>query len=258
MVKWVSFLGIGAALSLFAGGCAASAGDIASGYGTVGSGWLHRDAQKRLAKMIESGEADRMLAEGKDSKHTYYRGVGDREVMVTEHRIQGLVYRVDVRCHVNPVTDVLTTNVRQVNYGPSDRSLQTVCPLERAQVLQTLAQKSFEAQGQVAYRSYIGSDGEYHPVRLVRGDEPDWTADAGVDLVVRTDTWPQGVMLFRGVRPEGRDCHGLLMEPDGRWVTVTEGSAVPLMTAFYNPALHDLLKCIACKQAYDTNILRVP
>jgi hypothetical protein len=208
--------------------------------------------------MIESGEADRMVAEGKTSQRTYVKGMGEGAVLVTEHRIQGMVYRVEVRHRINPVMDVLTTNVRQVNYGPADRSLMTVCPIERAEVLQALAGDSFDAQGQVAYRSYVGSDGEFHPVRVAPGEVPDWSDRSAVDLVVRTDRWDSPILHFRGCRPDGKDASGRLPEPDGRWVVLMEGTAVPMTKTFYNRELHPLLKGMAHKQAYDTNLFCVP
>jgi hypothetical protein len=258
MVKWVSFLGVGVAMCFLIGGCRSSAGDIAAGSGTLGRGLSKQPAENRLVQLIESGEADRMVAEGKTSQKTYVKGVGDGAVMVTEYRIQGMLYRVDVRNRVNPVMDVLTTNVRQVNYGPPARSLQTNCPIERAEVLQSIANNSYESQGQVAYRAYVGGDGEFHPVRVVPGEVADWSDRNGIDLIVRIDTWPAAVMHFRGCRPDGKDRNGRLLEPDGRWLVLTEGSAVPVTKSFYNPELHGLLKAMALKQAYDTNLLCVP
>jgi hypothetical protein len=258
MYKWVSFLGVAAALCVFSTGCSTSAEGIAAGYGTLGTSWFFKSAEQRLVQMIESGEADRMVAEGKTSKTTYLRGAGDGGVMVTEHRIQGMVYRVEVRNRINPVMDVLTTNVRQVNYGPSDRSLQVNNPIERAEVLRTLANSSFDGQGRVAFRAYLGSDGQHHPVRLEAGDVPDWSDRDAIDLIVRTDRWGAAVALFRGIRPPGKDLNGRTMEPDGRWVVVSEGPGITPTKYFYNPDLHGLLKAIACGQAYDTNILRAP
>jgi hypothetical protein len=258
MAKWSSFLGVSGAMCLLIGGCGMTAGDIAAGQGTLGTGWFYRESQKRLVQMIESGEADKMVADGKTQRKTYEKGLGDRAILVTEHRVQGMLYRVEVRNRVNPAMDVLTTNVRQVNYGPPDRSLQTVNPVERADVLRTIANNSFDGQGQVAYRAYVGSDGTFHPVRVMPGEVPDWSDRSGIDLVLRTDVWAAGMMHFRGCRPDGTDRNGRLMEPDGRWVVMTEGSAVPMTKCFYNRDLHKVMKTIAFVQAYNTDLLRVP
>jgi hypothetical protein len=258
MVKWVSFLGLGAALCVFSCGCATTAGDIAASQGTLGKG-SHPQAEQRLVSMIESGEADRMVVDGKTEKKTYEKGCGDKAVLVTEHRIQGIVYRVEVRNHINPVMDVLTSNVRQVNYGPTDRSLQTENPVERSKVVLTLVNNSYDGQGEIAYRSYIGSDGTFHPVRVTPGDVPDWSDRDAIDLILRTDVWRSGgVIHVRGIRPAGKDRNGRLLEPDGRWLMVTEGVAVTPTRYFVNPQLHPVMKCIACGQVYDTNIFCAP
>jgi hypothetical protein len=258
MLKWVSLLGIGVASCIFACGCATSAGGIAAGEGTLGNSWFNKPAEKRLVAMIESGEADRLVAEGKTSKRTYTRGAGNGEVLVTEHRIQGMVYRVEVRNHINPVMDILTTNVREVSYGPFDRSLNTYNPIERTEVLRTLANSSFEGQGKVAYVAYTGSDGQFHPVREEAGDVPDWSDRGAIDLIIRTDRWPAAVLNFRGIRPAGVTRNGLEREPDGRWVEVAVGPGITPTKFFYNPDLHKLLKCIGGGQAYDLGILNAP
>ena len=261
MVKWASLLGIGAALCVFSCGCASTSDGIAASYGTLGTGVFSKSAENRLVAMIESGEAERIVAEGKDERRNYEKHVGGDTVLVTEHRIQGVVYRVDVRCRVNPVMDIFTTNIRQVNYGPPDRSLQTNCPIQKADVLRTIANRSFAGQAQIAYRAYIGSDGKFNPVRTMPGESPEatWSDRGGIDLIVRTDLKVgAGVTEFRGCRPNGLDCNGRLQEPDGRWIVLSEGRGVAASMYFVNYALHPEMKAVAYAQAYDTNVLNAP
>ena len=52
MLKWASLLGILCTTCAFTGGCATTAGDIASGYHTLGTGWFSKAEEKRLVAMI--------------------------------------------------------------------------------------------------------------------------------------------------------------------------------------------------------------
>jgi len=261
MMKWASLLGIGAALCVFSCGCSTTADGIAASYGTIGTSSWYKGAESRLVAMIESGEADRMVADDKTEKRTYAKGLGDNSVLVTEHLIQGVVYRVDVRNRVNPVTDIFTSNVRQVNYGPPDRSLQVNEPIQRADVLQTIANRSFAGQAQVAYRAYIGSNGQFHPVRTMPGESPEasWSDRGGIDLILRTDLKVgAGVTQFRGCRPNGLDRNGRLLEPDGRWIVLSEGRGVSPTAYFVNHALHPEMKAIGYSQPYPVEVLNAP
>ncbi|HUT56526.1 MAG TPA: hypothetical protein VNA25_01485 [Phycisphaerae bacterium] len=259
MLRRVWFLSVSVVSCMLATGCGAgmTANTIASSYGTLNSGWFFRNSQQRVVEMIESGEADRMIEDGRASVRNTERHWGGHKILIKEFRIQGWLYRVDVHHSIDPAMDVLSTNMRRVEYGPKDRALHTINAVEMADVIGTLRTRSFNGIPETAYRAYVGADGQVHPVRVVTGQEPDWEDESAIDLVLRTENWPMAVMHYRGCRPPGKAKTGKANKPDGRWIVMDPGPAVPVKY-FINKDLHGVMARIAFVQAYNTDLLYVP
>lgn len=259
MLRRLSFLSVGVALCSLAAGCGAgmTAKTIASSYGTLNSGWFFRGSQQRVVELIESGEADRMIEDGRASVRTIERRWGGHKILIKEYRIQGWLYRVDVHHSIDPVMDVLTTNMRRVEYGPRDRALRTINAVEMADIVGTLRTRSFNGIPETAYRPYVGTDGTPHPARAVTGESPDWSDQNAIDLILRTENWPMAVIHYRGCRPLGKAKTGKANKPDGRWIVMDPGPAVPCRY-FINKNIHRVMERIAFVQAYNTDLLYVP
>ena len=258
MVTRVSFLLISLASCFIAVGCECRAQKIAESYGIAGMPtFFDSEAGKQLATLIESGQADQMLNEGKAKVRTREVSGAGHRALISEYSIMGEVYKVEVHHPINPREDVLTTNLRRIEYGPTDRAMHIVNPWQMADVLLCLQNDSYDAQADVAYRAWRGSDGVVHPVRLIHTATPDWSCSNPVDLFIRTEVWPSAIIAIQGMRSDSRNAHSQTRKPDGRWVVQSSGPAAPTR-AFINYKLDGLLRFIACTQAYDTAILDVP
>lgn len=259
MVTRVSFLLISLASCFIAVGCECRADKISESHGIAGvPTFCDCQAGQKLATLIESGQADQMLAEGKakiSTREIVTKHAG--KALVIEYSIQGDVYKTEVHYQINPREDVLTTNMRRIEYGPVDRAMFIVNPWQMADVLLCLQNDSYDGKADVAYRAWRGSDGVVHPVRVIHTETPDWSSSNPIDLYLRTDAWPMAAIAIQGMRPEGRGKCGMPPKPDGRWVVQSSGPAVPTR-AFINNKLDGLLRLVAASQAYDVAILDVP
>ena len=268
MSRWFSLLGLCVALAALDSGCCcrkdnqlSPAARIATDYSPINSPCccMGRDRKAEEAvRLIESGEADRMIETGTAKKTVEESGCGDDGILITRYEIKGYVYKIEVRHRVNPKMDVLAVNMRRMEYGQNGRALFLQNPMEMVDVMRVLKDHSYAAQPEVAYRAWRGIDGKFHPVRVAIGDVPDWADNNAIELYIRTEVWPSEALVLHGLRPDGVRTNGLLYPPDGRWIVVDHGPAVPVARQFYNYKLHKQLELVGIGQLYDINILNAP
>lgn len=272
MGRWLSLVGLGIVFAMTAGcGSGSTAAEIAESYGTLGHCPVCCVLSKSTVKVFESGQAETMVASGQASTSTSEKTVGFRRVLVTEYRIQGEVYKVEVRRAINPLKSVGCEKVRWFEYGPKDRTVPIDDIFSMMVVSEAIRNHSYEADGEAAYRAYRGSDGKVHGVRvepLVKSGA-EWKSDYTLDLLVRTKDWPTGLIWFKGLTSDNRhfatDCANAMHRSDGRWTMVAAGPGMtgadradgtPDPVSFYNYKLHGVLQCLAGElRGYDTTVM---
>lgn len=260
MFRRLPLLVIGAALIATSVGCNnyVTAGDLASWYWPIG-GPNASPAKQEVAALIQSGEIHQMAATSQTQKRTRVAiSATGKKALVTEHRVHGCLAMIEVRQAVDPAIDILTTNMRRVEYGPSTRQLYVINPFQMADVLRVIRTQSYDARPEIALRAYRDCDGITHPVQVMQGEQPAWQAIEPIDLTIRTECWPASVMFMQGLRPEGRQANGMLFPPDGRWLLTANGQSGAHVPAFVNHDLHKVLVVIGWTQLYDTNIFNTP
>ncbi len=193
---------VGVFLCGLVAGCGggSTAGEVAESYGLLNN-W---DLQPRIAEVIESGQADKMIEDGHAKVRNRVNGVGSSRVLVTEFLIHGEVYRVEVRRAFNPMQNVPSFQVR---FGEAKQGFESkiISWLNLAGVLDALQNNSYEARAEVAYRAWKGTDGTVHGVTVRPGLKPEWQpSPKPLDLFIRTKSWPIPEMWFRGLTTDGR------------------------------------------------------
>jgi len=228
MLRKAWFLTAVVAFSALAVGCGggSTAAEIAQSYGI-----LNRcDLQPKIAEVIQSGQADAMVAEGIALKRHRVNGSGQDRVLVTEYVIEGEVYRVEVRRAINPTMNIGADQIVYANskMGPQEHLL---IGLKLLKVWSVLKNDSYEAQPEIAYRAWRDRKGEVHDVIVKKGPEPDWIInDSCLNLDIRTKHWPIVEMWFRGLTSDLRESASGAGQndfaPDGRWITESAGEGV--------------------------------
>ncbi len=264
MLRRLSLLVLGVSLASVLTGCSVrsvqfvSAADIVAGYSSIG-GPTASATKQEVAYLIETGEIHRMAAANQTSKRTrVIRSLGGRRALVTEHRVHGQLAMVEVRQPINPVADVLSTNLRRIEYGPTGSQMFMANPWQMADVLRTIRNHSYNARPEIALRSYRDCDGIVHPAQVIQGEQPQWASVHPIDLTIRTEVWPSPTIYLQGLRPEGRAPNGTLLSPDGRWVVADTGPSASAVPTFINYKLHGKLKMVAWSQMFDTNLFNAP
>lgn len=203
MLKKAALLTVSVALLACLGGCGAgqTPAEIAESYGILNKHGLSKD----IAGVIQSGQADYMIASGHADVRTRINGSGDDRVMVTEYMIQGEPYRIEVRRPVDPIKNIWASEVMN-GYARKGSDEAELHGLRLSDVVSTLKKDSYEAEPAVAYRAWKDCNGTVHPVRVMKGKTPDWQpTDATLDIVLRTrGDWPGVDCWIRGMTTEGR------------------------------------------------------
>lgn len=205
------FLLLAVATSLLVVGCGSgnNAAEIAQSYGI-----LNRcDLQPKIANLIESGQADKMIEDGQAAKRYRVQNLGDKKILVTEYLIQGEVYRVEVRKTFNPLKNVSAMRIR---YGHYEQGLDSdyICWGQLNSVICSLENDSFESTvAQVATRAWRDSNGKVHPVTVEQGAAKRlaYSAD-GLSLTIHTDMWPMTTIWVQGIG-------------DDQWLLLGDGMA---------------------------------
>ena len=264
MFRRLSLLVLGVALISVLTGCSyrsvdyVSAADIAAGYRPIG-GPRASVTKQEVAYLIETGEVQRMAAANQTSKRTrVVRSVSGKRALVTEHRVHGQLAMVEVRQAIDPSSDVLSTNLRRIEYGPTGSQMFMANPWQMADVLRTIRNHSYDARPEIAMRAFRDCDGVVHPAQVIQGEQPQWSSVNAIDLTIRTELWPSSIMYFQGLRPEGRAPNGMLLNPDGRWIVADSGPSASARPAFINYRLHNALKAVAWTQLFDTRLFNAP
>lgn len=248
MQRNLLFLVVAAAIMTLAVGCGSgnTAAEIAQSYGI-----LNRcDLQPKIASIIQSGEADKMIENGSAAVRYRVQNCGSSKILVTEYLIQGEVYRIEVRKTFNPLKNIPTDSIR---YGYFDKMLDRdyICWFQLSSTICSLRNNSFSADYVVAYRSWRDLKGEVHPVRVEEGETPNWVlAPDGLNLCLHTTLSPMEVLWIQGASSDGR--HKALCAPatdydvkngvaghmtntqsaaDGRWLLVADGMSGRNMSA---------------------------
>ncbi|MBN1554016.1 MAG: hypothetical protein JXA11_04670 [Phycisphaerae bacterium] len=228
MLRKALFLSIAVSLGSLVVGCGggSTAAEIAQSYGILNRG----DLQPKIAGVIQSGQANAMVAEGIAKKRHRVNGSGKGRVLVTEYLIEGEVYRVEVRRAIDPTMNIDAT---QIYYADSELGpkKQLITAVKLLSVWSTLKNQSFEARPEIAYRAWRDLKGQVHDVVVKKGDEPEWTTgDESLNLFIRTKKWPFVEMWFRGLTDDLRASSAGAGEndlaPDGRWITESAGEGV--------------------------------
>lgn len=213
------------ALTMGCGG-GSTAAEIAQSYGILNRG----DLQPKIAAVVQSGQADAMVAEGIAKKRYRVNGGGDSRVLITEYLIEGEVYRVEVRRAIDPTMNIAASEIVYANskLGPRE---QLLVGLKLLNIWSVLRDNSYEAQPEIAYRAWRDLKGEVHDVVVKKGPEPEWTtSNHSLNLSIRTKKWPLVEMWFRGLTSDLRQPESGAGEndlaPDGRWITESAGEGV--------------------------------
>lgn len=126
-----------------------TAEEIAEYYGVI---------RGRVARMVESGEAKRLIDEGKAEKREYVLGSRPVLVFVSETLIEGTPYRISAvrREYFDPIPQVADVAVQKIRYGPEeedeDKVLTISSPEEIDEVLKCFRGESYEKKDSVADR----------------------------------------------------------------------------------------------------------
>jgi len=222
------FLAVAVSFSALTVGCGGgtTAAEIAQSYGI-----LNRcDLQPKIASVVQSGQADAMVAEGIARKRHRVNGIGENRVLVTEYLIEGEVYRVEVRRAIDPTVSINASQIvyAQSKIGPEE---QLIIGLKLLNIWSVLKNNSYEARPEIAYRAWRDLKGQVHDVLVQKGPEPEWTtSDRCLNLCIRTKKWPIVEMWFRGLTDDLRGSASGAGEndlaPDGRWITESAGEGV--------------------------------
>jgi len=197
-----------------------TAGEVAESYGLLNK----KNSQPMIAELIQSGQADKMIEDGRAEVRNRINGFGYNRILVTEFLIHGEVYRVEVRQSINPMQNVPPGRVR---YGESKQGLDSkiISWFNLSRVYKALKNDSYEVRGEVAFRPWKGTDGTVHGVNVKPGRKPDWQpSPKPLDLFIRTKGWPVPDMWFRGLitnEQSSKEPFG----PDGRWNMMNPGPA---------------------------------
>ncbi|MDD3663369.1 MAG: hypothetical protein PHT84_05935 [Candidatus Pacebacteria bacterium] len=196
------FLGLATAVVTLAVGCGSgyNAADIAQSYGI-----LNRcDLQPKIASIIQSGEADKMINNGSAAVRSRVQNCGSNKILVSEYLIEGEVYRIEVRKTFNPLKNIPCDSIR---YGYFDKGLDKdyICWFQLSSVIDSLKNNSFSADYVVAYRAWRDLNGKVHPVRVEEGITPDWVlAPNGLNLNLHTTLSPMQTVWVQGAVSDGR------------------------------------------------------
>lgn len=229
MLKKASLLVVGVSICALSAGCGqeVTAAGIAESYGI-----LNRcDLQKSIAELIQNGQADYMIDAGHCRTRNFVKNIGTafgkRRVFVTEYLIHGEVYRVEVRRPIDPMRNLSKWDLQVATFAqfPDQEQYRW---FDLTKIHKTLRKHSYEGRPEVAYRAWRDLEGKVHDVRLLRGQEPDWTpTDKSIQLTIRTKQGQISAMRFRGLTSDGRheDAHKgpHPLSKDGPYIDLVNG-----------------------------------
>ena len=203
-------------------GCSQSASEIASSYGVMNS----LGFSEKTAAIFESRQADALVESGEAG--VSHRVCGD--VLVTEYRIAGEVYRVEVRNQIDPTEGVAYWQIHWAN-AVQGLEKKHITGFQMASVWSALRDSSYEARGEVAFRSFKDSEGKIHRVRTEQAPRIDWLAGENAEnLYIRTSEKPVSQMWFQNTgnteSGTGTWCPTDVFNTgglDARWTTVSPG-----------------------------------
>jgi len=216
---------VGSLLCGLVAGCGggSTARDVAKSYGLLNN-W---DLQPGIADVVQSGQADQMIAAGQAKVRNRVNGLGSGRVLVTEYLIRGEVYRVEVRKPINPLKNVPQSRIRHANTKQGfDENVISWLKLDC--VCATLRGASYQAKPEVAYRAWRGTDGVEHSVKTRPGQVPDWPASPEpLDLNIRTKGWPVPGIWIQGLAGSEQDAQAATDPFSGkqRWYIMNPGPA---------------------------------
>ena len=289
MLKKASFLIVGLALVALAPGCnqGTTAPEIISNCGI-----LHNDS---IARIIESGEADKMIKRGHAHKTYEVRWIpwtfGSKKVLVTKYKINGEIYMVEVRRSFNPLagSPANPLNIEYILYQQhGDLTPNIITATRNLATYNALVNHSYEARCVRAYRAYRGTDGKIRQARVEDGETPAWVSQSGSNDCVTLNfrTVCNGVPIFtlKGLTSDGRQDlstpygigdvvstiagAGVLVDSydkkmsntrtthDYRWVVTGTGSVLDRVQPFYNRKL--LRAVLGCQPEPNTDFFAKP
>jgi hypothetical protein len=203
MLKKAAVWTVGVALFALTTGCGSgrTPAEIAESYGILNRYGLQKD----IAGVIQSGQADYMIAAGHAHVRSRVNGCGKDRVLVTEYLIQGEPYRIEVRRAINPLEDVYSAEIMSA-HSRQGQIEQSIDGFQLCAVKSALKNDSYEGEAVIAYRAWQDLDGKIHPVRVMKGKTPDWQpTDNAMNLTVRTrGDWPGITLWVQGVTSDGR------------------------------------------------------
>jgi hypothetical protein len=204
MLKKAALLTVSVTLIALTSGCGGAGrtpAEVAESYGILNRYGLDKD----IAGVIQSGQADYMIAQGHAHVRSRVNGRGKDRVLVTEYLIQGEPYRIEVRRPVDPIKDVREYEV-MAGYARQQSDEQELLGLRLDKVASVLKDDSYEAKPVVAYRAWQDLEGKVHPIRVMDGSMPDWQpTDDAMNLTLRTrGDWPIVSAWIRGITTDGR------------------------------------------------------
>lgn len=211
---------LGLALAAFLSGCAAparprTAREIASAYG---------DLEGEAVRLVESGEADRLLEAGRLESRTRTEGEGRGRIEVKEWLVLGEPWRIEVkgRRWFDPIAAVPEGEVARIVYGQKpEEGLEIRVPAEVREVLRVLRTES----------SLEFEDGTERSARLSTGN-------IRFGSVTKRDT----------LRAHGCSLGLWLHKADGGRVYLSGHAKEGVFNRFDNRAIFEVLRRIAARQ----------
>lgn len=258
MLKIASYLVlalVSVSLLIGCGGSGTTAVEVVESYGILNQG----NSDPEIASIIQSGQADTMIASGQAKIRHRAQGSGDRRILVSEYLIHGEVYRVEVRRAVNPMLNI---ELGRIRYGESVQGPVhgIINGWQMMAVYNCLRDDSYEARPAIAYRAWEGVDGKTRGVVIEEGEAPQWTQSQNdLSLLLRTKDWPVVMMWFRGLTSDTRraaptddfvqynaNTFAVAAEGqgvnacDGRWIMESPGPGVQVVP-FINMELYEAM-----------------
>lgn len=160
------------------------------------------DDEADVVSLIQSGQADKMLREGRCKVKHDIRGPEGKKVLISRYLVGGETYRIEVRPQVNPMKNVARRRLRYVRYvkGDDNSYIANVSKLYNC-----ITEDSFDAKPEIAYRAWKGLDGKLHPITVMAAPAYDWRShQKDLHLYIHTKEWPLSSMWLRGLTSEGR------------------------------------------------------
>lgn len=189
----------------------------------------------KLAELVESGEADRIVRDDQAAKREYVLGRGRNEVRVTERWVLGEPYQIETitRRYYDPLADIPDDRIRLIVYGQNigENALRITAPDDIRALVKAIRSDSYEEVWRMVMRDCRRIDGT-----LVQGGGGRIGAwGHGCSLGLYLDIGEAEPVCLSGHAPRGKF----------RRLGAKESSG------FCNPTAHTVLKDIARKRGRD-------